>query len=101
MATEWSEEDRRWFVDGEPVHAGAGLEMQGVVLEYDEDGEETGRPGEWFAVSVESRDAGQVLDAYATIHGVTFRAESVAGIDDTGEPFNVFQLRWPKGADDG
>jgi len=42
MATRWDDTQRRWFVDGEPVHAGAGLEMQGVVLEYDDDGEETG-----------------------------------------------------------
>ncbi len=99
-STRWDEAARRWCVDGQPVHAGDAMEMQGVVIEYDE-GEETSRPGEWFAVAIESRDGGRVLDAYKTIHGVTFCSTMVAGFDDEGEPFSVYPLRWPGSERDG
>ena len=95
MATRWDDTQRRWFVDGKAVHAGAALEMQGrVVVGHDDDGEPRTEPGEWFTVRIESRDGGRVLDGYAELHGVTFCARAVAGFDGDGS-FAVFGLRWP------
>ena len=94
MATRWDDAQRRWFVDGQAVHAGAILEMQGrVVVGHDENEESRMGPGEWFTVRIESRDGGRVLDAYAELHGVTFCARAVAGFDGD-EPFATFGLRW-------
>ena len=71
MATRWDETQRRWLVDGEAVHAGAAMEMQGrVPVGHDDDGDPRTEPGEWFTVRIESRDGGRVLDAYAEVHGV-------------------------------
>ncbi|MGH1349022.1 MAG: hypothetical protein ACRBN8_46245 [Nannocystales bacterium] len=97
MATRWDDTRRRWFVDGEPVHAGAALELRGVVVAgYDDNDEPRMGPGEWFTVRIESRDGGRVLDAYSEIHGVTFCARAVAGFDGD-EPFSTHALRWPVG----
>lgn len=97
MTTRWDEARGRWTVDGEAVHAGAALEMRGVVVVgYDDDGEDRIEPGEWFPVRIESRDAGRVLDAYAEVHGVTFCRRAVAGFDGE-EPFVAYRLRWPQG----
>ncbi len=83
---EWNEEGR-WVVDGRGVHAGASMQMQGVVVVgHDENGELLTEPGEWFPVVIESRDGGRVLDAYAQVHGVRFCARAVAGFDGT-DPF--------------
>jgi len=94
MATEWKGD--RWFVDGARVNAGDALELQGVVLECDDDGEETRRDGEWIAVRIESRDEGRELDAWVRIHGVAFCSRGVAGFV-SGEPFARYALRWPRG----
>ena len=94
MATEWRGD--RWFVDGERVNAGDAMELQGVVLEYDDDGEETRCDGEWLAVRIESRDEGRELDAWIYANGVAFCSRGVAGFRD-GEPFTRYELRWPRG----
>lgn len=93
MNTDWNAREGRWFVDGEPVHAGNGLEMQGCTYRYD-DGQEIVEPGEWFEVRLESRDVGRQLDAYVVVHGVTFCHRSVCGFAD-GEPYAARPLRWP------
>lgn len=64
---EWNEDEGRWFVEGRGVYAGSSMEMQGVVLVEDEEGDPQTEPGKWFEVVIESRDGGRVLDAYGQV----------------------------------
>lgn len=51
--------DKRWHIDGEGIHAGETLEMKL------EDG--------WHEVRIETRDLGEILDAYVSVGGRSFK----------------------------
>lgn len=64
--------DKRWHLNGVGIHAGETLEM-----ELD-DG--------WREVRIETRDLGEILDAYIHVGGRSFKT--------TVQPYD--KLRWPK-----
>ena len=64
--------DKRWHIDGIGIHAGEALEMKL------DDG--------WREVRIETRDRGEILDAYINIGGRPFKT-----MLDSGD-----RLRWPK-----
>lgn len=57
-AIEWIND--RWHCDGQPIHAGVGMELRG----YDK---------QWFRVRIESADQGRRLIAYLNVHEMQFR----------------------------
>lgn len=63
--------DERWHLDGRGIHAGAVLEMKLG------DG--------WHEVGIESRNRGEILDAYIHVGGRSFKTQLRA----------YDQLRWP------
>lgn len=66
--------DDRWHCQGEGIHAGSGLELQGT-------------DGEWFHVRIESADCGRKLIAFTSVHGHTFTRAIDPKIDE---------IRWPQ-----
>jgi len=64
--------DNRWHLEGRGIHAGEHLQMQL------DDG--------WHDVRIESREVGEILDAYVTVSGRPFK--TTLRVHD--------KLRWPK-----
>jgi len=94
---EWNREQRRWFVDGRPVHADDDMEMQGVeIVGFGDDGEPIIRPAEWFPVWIALRFGGTVLDVLGLFHGRVFCARSMASVIDGIVSSRDCELRWPE-----
>lgn len=85
----WNHATRRWYVDGEPVHAGTTLEVRG----FDRANEDNPTP-KWFSVRVESENLGRTLVAYIDHHGLAFRLRLASMKDDRQNVLHP--LRWPR-----
>ena len=85
---QWRSQDRRWYVEDKPVHAGIVLEIL--------------TPDGWRDLGIESQDSGRELHAMYRIYGMQFSvlvagfSRKAPGSHDPGEPFVRHPLRWPR-----
>ena len=79
VATDLEWIDSRWHLDGRPIQAGCGMEVQWP-------------DGTWQHVRIESMNGGQRLNAHFDYHGLGLRVRVVqlGASNDEGLP-----LRWP------